>query len=49
MDDLFEVDLVGPALASGIDSKDLQGEEWIAAVHACTCNPLKIASYPKDW
>lgn len=22
---------------------------WIAASHACTCNPRKLAHYPKDW
>ncbi|KAM0788763.1 hypothetical protein ACM66B_002854 [Microbotryomycetes sp. NB124-2] len=22
---------------------------WIAAAHACTCNPRKLAHYPKDW
>ncbi|KAF7724008.1 hypothetical protein EC973_001468 [Apophysomyces ossiformis] len=24
-------------------------EGWIAACHACTCNPLKIKAYPADW
>ncbi|MFC0139751.1 glycosyltransferase family 8 protein [Erwinia mallotivora] len=24
-------------------------EGWIAACHACRCNPGKIASYPKSW
>jgi len=24
-------------------------EEWIAAVHACACNPRKIHYYPADW
>ncbi|KAM3586733.1 hypothetical protein VKS41_001791 [Umbelopsis sp. WA50703] len=27
----------------------LGGPEWIAASHACTCNPQKISHYPKDW
>ncbi|KAK1756286.1 nucleotide-diphospho-sugar transferase [Echria macrotheca] len=22
---------------------------WIAAAHACTCNPRKLSHYPKDW
>ena len=22
---------------------------WIAASHACTCNPRKLAHYPEDW
>jgi hypothetical protein len=22
---------------------------WIAAAHACTCNPRKLAHYPEDW
>ncbi|GAA6042530.1 hypothetical protein JCM8097_004651 [Rhodosporidiobolus ruineniae] len=24
-------------------------EGWIAATHACTCNPKKLAHYPKTW
>ncbi|KAH9082118.1 nucleotide-diphospho-sugar transferase [Lactarius deliciosus] len=23
--------------------------DWIAAVHACACNPRRLAHYPKDW
>jgi alpha-N-acetylglucosamine transferase len=23
--------------------------DWIAAAHACACNPRKFAHYPKDW
>ena len=23
--------------------------DWIAAAHACTCNPRKLAHYPEDW
>lgn len=22
---------------------------WIAAAHACTCNPRKLPHYSKDW
>ncbi len=22
---------------------------WIAATHACTCNPKKLSHYPADW
>lgn len=22
---------------------------WVAAAHACTCNPRKLAHYPEDW
>jgi len=22
---------------------------WIAAAHACTCNPKKLSHYPSDW
>ena len=22
---------------------------WVAAAHACACNPRKLAHYPKDW
>lgn len=24
-------------------------EDWIAAAHACTCNPQKLTHYPSDW
>lgn len=24
-------------------------DDWIAACHACTCNPRKLPHYPKDW
>lgn len=24
-------------------------EGWIAAGHACTCNPRKLAHYPPEW
>jgi hypothetical protein len=24
-------------------------EGWIAASHACACNPMKFAHYPVDW
>ncbi|POY74137.1 hypothetical protein BMF94_2949 [Rhodotorula taiwanensis] len=24
-------------------------EGWIAATHACTCNPRKLSHYPSDW
>ncbi|KDQ19936.1 glycosyltransferase family 8 protein [Botryobasidium botryosum FD-172 SS1] len=27
----------------------LPGSDWIAAAHACTCNPRKFPHYPKDW
>jgi alpha-N-acetylglucosamine transferase len=27
----------------------LPSTEWIAAAHACTCNPRKIPTYPEDW
>ncbi|KAG9295015.1 hypothetical protein G9A89_017809 [Geosiphon pyriformis] len=23
--------------------------DWLAASSACTCNPLKVSNYPKDW
>lgn len=27
----------------------LDGPEWVAASHACTCNPQRVSYYPKDW
>ncbi|KAF8527980.1 nucleotide-diphospho-sugar transferase [Hysterangium stoloniferum] len=29
--------------------QELPGPDWIAACHACTCNPRKLAHYPEDW
>jgi alpha-N-acetylglucosamine transferase len=28
---------------------ELPAPDWIAACHACTCNPRKLAHYPSDW
>ena len=28
---------------------DVEGDRVFAASHACVCNPLKKAHYPKDW
>ncbi|KAJ9108598.1 hypothetical protein QFC19_002315 [Naganishia cerealis] len=28
---------------------ELPGEDYIAACHACTCNPRRFAHYPQDW
>lgn len=28
---------------------DIEGDRVFAASHACVCNPLKKAHYPKDW
>ncbi|KAL0073732.1 nucleotide-diphospho-sugar transferase [Phycomyces blakesleeanus] len=27
----------------------LRSKYWVAACHACTCNPQKIKAYPSDW
>lgn len=24
-------------------------DDWIAACHACACNPRKLKHYPADW
>ncbi|KAG0129301.1 nucleotide-diphospho-sugar transferase [Tuber indicum] len=37
MDELMEIAL------------DIEGDRVFAASHACVCNPLKKAHYPKDW
>jgi hypothetical protein len=30
--------------------EDLElAEGWIAAAHACACNPRKLLHYPEDW
>ncbi|KAL3454067.1 nucleotide-diphospho-sugar transferase [Aspergillus insuetus] len=42
MDELMELELDAPELAG-------TGERVFAASHACVCNPLKKAHYPKDW
>lgn len=31
------------------DDDDDEGEEWIGASWACTCNPNRIPTYPADW
>ncbi|OAX80542.1 hypothetical protein ACJ72_05121 [Emergomyces africanus] len=42
MDELMELELDDPALNG-------EGSRVFAASHACVCNPLKKAHYPKDW
>ncbi|CAG8958195.1 hypothetical protein HYFRA_00000547 [Hymenoscyphus fraxineus] len=42
MDELMDLELDGPELAG-------TGKRVYAAGHACVCNPLKKAHYPKDW
>jgi alpha-N-acetylglucosamine transferase len=46
MDELMDLELDPPAVAAkgGKDSKRV-----FAAGHACVCNPLKKAHYPRDW
>ncbi|OKL60211.1 hypothetical protein UA08_04827 [Talaromyces atroroseus] len=42
MDELMEIELDAPDLAGN-------GDRVFAASHACVCNPLQKAHYPKDW
>lgn len=42
MDELMELELDSPDLGG-------TGDRVFAASHACVCNPLKKAHYPKDW
>ncbi|KAL3461629.1 nucleotide-diphospho-sugar transferase [Aspergillus heterothallicus] len=42
MDELMELELDAPELAG-------EGQRVFAASHACVCNPLKKAHYPKNW
>lgn len=42
MDELMELELDAPSEAG-------KGNRVFAASHACVCNPLKKAHYPKDW
>ena len=42
MDELMELELDAPSMAG-------EGNRVFAASHACVCNPLKKAHYPKDW
>jgi len=42
MDELMDIELDGP-------EKGGKGDRVFAASHACVCNPLKRAHYPKDW
>lgn len=42
MDELMDLPLDDPALAG-------RGSRVFAASHACVCNPLQKAHYPKNW
>jgi len=42
MDELMDLELDPPSLEG-------KGNRVFAASHACVCNPLKKAHYPKDW
>jgi alpha-N-acetylglucosamine transferase len=42
MDELMDLPLDGPEMAG-------TGNRVFAAGHACVCNPLKKAHYPRDW
>jgi Glycosyl transferase family 8 len=42
MDELMDIDLDGA-------EQNGDGQRVFAASHACACNPLKKAHYPKDW
>jgi alpha-N-acetylglucosamine transferase len=42
MDELMDLELDAPELAG-------TGDRVFAASHACVCNPLQKAHYPKDW
>ena len=42
MDDLMDIELDPPG-------NNGRGNKVFAASHACVCNPLKKAHYPKDW
>jgi alpha-N-acetylglucosamine transferase len=42
MDELMEMELDAPELGG-------TGNKVFAASHACVCNPLKKAHYPKEW
>ena len=43
MDELMDLELDPPGIKSG------SGERVFAASHACVCNPLNKAHYPKNW
>lgn len=42
MDELMEMELDAPAMKG-------EGKRVFAASHACACNPLQKAHYPKEW
>ncbi|KAM0543149.1 hypothetical protein ACHAPJ_012491 [Fusarium lateritium] len=47
MDELMDLELDSPSLS---ESQDVAASKRVfAACHACTCNPLRKAHYPKDW
>lgn len=46
MDELMDEKTL-PYLNPNVESPPLSN--WIAASHACACNPRKLAHYPVDW
>lgn len=45
---MLDSDMLVTANMDELMTMDLP-EGWIAATHACTCNPLQLKHYPKDW
>ncbi|KAH8080127.1 nucleotide-diphospho-sugar transferase [Filobasidium floriforme] len=46
---LLDCDMVVLQNMDELMTLPLPSTEWIAAAHACTCNPRKIPTYPEDW
>ncbi len=49
MDELMDLPLDDPALAAQADPERAGSRRVFAAGHACVCNPLGKAHYPRDW
>lgn len=45
---MLDSDQIGLQNFDELMTMDLPSDR-IAASHACTCNPRKLAHYPKDW
>jgi len=46
---LLDSDMVITRNMDDLLEYELPGPDWIAACHACTCNPRKLPHYPSNW
>lgn len=46
---LIDCDMLVSQSMDELMTMPMPGKDYIAACHACTCNPLRFAHYPADW